>query len=289
MTIGAKVVCGPLRSGRTAEPSGGNRRPGCGRAVRSRGPAAGADVRKQPAAGRKKWKNGKGRRRLAGLGARKRGTRGDFLRAQQGRAQGAKGAGGVRRERKGPDRTGQMLPPGRLQSGGCGPGATVRRRSARRLARVFSSTACRGHGDALAQFQFALDQGRRIRPACCRPPASRHRPALGDLRILQHLDGGGVDAIDHGLRGARRRGQAIPGHVVHLRQAGFPEVRHVRQRGSRRLGASIARARSLPAWIWGMEEGRVVELRVDLAGDHVVQRRASRGRARAPCRYWSAA
>ena len=53
----------------------------------------------------------------------------------------------------------------------------------------------------------------------------------------------------------------------------LPEVRHVRQRGQA-LGRLDRQGAQLAGLDMGHGRGQVVELRVDLAGDHVVQRRA---------------
>ena len=141
----------------------------------------GADVRSRRRAG-KGWKT-EGRRRISrAWSARKqeRAATSCELNRVERRAQRALAASGGR---KGRIARGQMLPPGRLQSRGCGRAqrsgaAAPGDERAARPAGVFSSTAMSRSWRCAGAVPVRADQGgvfgRRVRP-----PASRHRPGAG--------------------------------------------------------------------------------------------------------------
>ena len=259
-------------------PSGRNRRPGCGRAVPGRGRRRARMCASSRRRAGKGWKTGRGAGGLAGLGARVSGTRGDFLRAQQGRAQGAKGAGGVRRGGKvgshGADAT-----TGAIAVKGLRSGATVRRRRARERTRRRGRQGCsvRQLDVAVLAMRWRSSSSRLIRaaysagvlPSTSEPPSARRWAIFGSFSTL---------TAAAWMRSTTACGcpPARPGHTRPCCPSAAGRLPRSSARPAARAGAWAPRSpgAQLAGLDMGHGRGQVVELRVDLAGDHVVQRRA---------------
>ena len=172
-----------------------------------------------------------------------------------------------------------MLPPGRLQSRGCGPGATVRRRRARG-----ADEAARPAGGSVRQLDVAVlamrwrsSSSRLIRaaysagvlPSTSEPPSARRWAIFGSFSTL---------TAAAWMRSTTACGcpPARPGHTRPCCPSAAGRLPRSSARPAARAGAWAPRSpgAQLAGLDMGHGRGQVVELRVDLAGDHVVQRRA---------------
>ena len=225
----------------------------------------------------KGWKTGRGAGGLAGLGARVSGTRGDFLRAQQGRAQGAKGAGGVRRGGKvgshGADATTGAIAVKGLRSGatvrrrraGSGRGGAAGRGSVRQLDVAVLAMRWRSSSSRLIRAAYSAG----VLPSTSEPPSARRWAIFGSFSTL---------TAAAWMRSTTACGcpPARPGHTRPCCPSAAGRLPRSSARPAARAGAwrLDRQGAQLAGLDMGHGRGQVVELRVDLAGDHVVQRRA---------------